>query len=117
MTPETRRKFLALRNWMIDISKGNYSTRELSDKYDYLYSEYDTHLKRHRLKTNLGVIKSFVITSTEILENIAKLNFSNALKTGFEIFEKSSKLSEVKANAPGKEVGYIYDIEQNFNKK
>lgn len=114
--PDSKKKFLALRNWMIDISRGDYNSRELIEKYDYLRAEYDAHIKRHKIDTTFGIVKTFAITTAEILENIIKLNWSNAIKTGFEIFEKTSKLSEIEANAPGKEVGYIYKLESKFKK-
>jgi hypothetical protein len=114
--PDSKRKFLALRNWMIDISKGDYNSKELHEKYDFLKAEYDAHMKRHKISTTFGTIKTFAITTSEILEDLVKLNWSNAIKTGFEIFEKNSKLSEIEANAPGKEVGYVYDIESKFKK-
>lgn len=113
---DSKRKFLALRNWMIDISKGNYTEKEVSEKFDYLYAEYASHIKKHNLKTNSGILKTFAITSSEIIEDLIRLKWSKAVKAGFEIFEKTSKLTEIESNAPGKEVGYIYDIKQKLGK-
>jgi hypothetical protein len=114
---DSKRKFLALRNWMIDISKGNFDSREISEKFDHLYSVYESHIKKHKLKTNSGVFKTFSIASSEILEDLIRFKWSKAVKAGFEIFEKSSKLTEIESNAPGKEVGYIYDLGQKLRKK
>jgi hypothetical protein len=114
---DSKRKFLALRNWMIDISKGSFDTKEISEKFDYLYLEYEAHLKRHKLKTNSGVIKTFAITTSEILEDLIRIKWSKAVKAGFEIFEESTKLTEIESNAPGKEVGYVYDMEQKLGVK
>lgn len=114
---DSKRKFLALRNWMIDISKGNFSSKEISEKFDHLYSEYESHIKKHNLKTNSGIIKTFSITTSEILEDLIRFKWSKAVKAGFEIFEKSSKLTEIESNTPGKEVGYVYDLGQKFGNK
>jgi len=114
---DSKRKFLALRNWMIEISKGNYTSMEIGEKLDYLYAEYESHLKRHNLKTNFGVIKTFAITSSEKLEDLVRIKRSKAIKTGFELFEKKSRLTSIESNAPGKEIGYFYDVEQRFKKK
>lgn len=115
--PDSKRKFLALRNWMIDISKGEYNPSEINEKFDYLFSEYDTHIKKHKIKTNYGLIKTFSISTAEILENLATLKWSKAIKTSFEIFEKNTRLTEIESNAPGKEIGYIYDISEKVLKK
>lgn len=115
--PESKRKFLALRNWMIEMSKGGYDPKEISEKFDYLYADYQSYLNRKKIKTNMGTIKSFSITTSEILEDFIRLKWSKAVKAGFDIFETSSKLTEVESNAPGKEVGYVYDLNQKFRKK
>lgn len=114
---DSKRKFLALRNWMIDISKGNFNSREVSEKFDHLYSEYESHIKKHKLKTNAGFIKTFSITTSEILEDLVRFKWSKTVKAGFEVFEKSSKLTEIESNAPGKEIGYVYDLGQKLGKK
>lgn len=114
---DSKRKFFALRNWMIDISKGNLNSKEISEKFDYLLSEYEAHIKSHNLKTNSGLIKTFSITTAEIIEDLLTFKWSKVVKTGFEIFEESSKLTEIESNAPGKEVGYVYDIIQRLGKK
>jgi hypothetical protein len=114
--PMSTSKFLALRNWMIDISKGNYTSKEVSEKFNYLFSEYSQHLKQHNLQSTTGSIKTFVVTSSEIMEDLVRIKWSKAVKTGFELFEKNSRLTNIESNAPGKEIGYVYDINENFRK-
>jgi hypothetical protein len=114
---DSKRKFLALRNWMIDISKGSFNSKEVSEKFDHLYAEYESHIEKHKIKTNSGIIKTFSITTSEILEDLVRFKWSKAVKAGFEIFENSSKLTEIESNAPGKEVGYVYDLGQKLGKK
>jgi hypothetical protein len=111
---DSKRKFLALRNWMIDISKGNFSATELSEKIDYLYSQYVDHIARHKLKTNMGTIKSFAITTSEILEDLIRIKWSKAVRTTFELFERDSILADIEANAPGKEVAYICSLNEQL---
>lgn len=112
--PESKRKFLALRNWMIDISKSNYSISEIDEKLEYLLNEYTVHLEKHKIDTQVGFIKSFTITTLEVIENLAKLKLSKVAKTLFEINEQSSKLLEIDENAPGKEIAYIYNTHKKL---
>lgn len=114
--PESKRKFMALRNWIIDISKGTLTAREVGEKLDFLLSEYTFHLDKHKIKTSFGALKSFTITTAEILENTLKLNWSKVAETFFEVFEHSSKLAEIESNLPGREVGYIYHIKDKLGK-
>ena len=111
--PDSKRKFLALRNWMIDISNSNYSILEITEKFDYLMSEYRHHLKRHRIDTKSGVFKNFITTSGEVLENIAKLKFGKLANFPFEIFERRVN---IESTAPGKELGFLYDVNKKFKK-
>lgn len=115
--PDSKRKFSALRNWMIDMSKGGYSSVEASEKFNHLYAEYEHHLDKHKMKTNFGKVKTISITTSEILEDFLRIKWSKAVTTAFEIFERSSRLAEVETNAPGKEVGYVYDLNQDFLKR
>lgn len=114
---ESRRKFLALRNWMIDISRGDFSAEELNDKIEYLMSEYKAHISRHKIKTGYGTFKSFIITTSEILENLGQLKFSGVAKGVFDLFEKNRQMAEIESTAPGKEIGYLYTVDQKFNSK
>lgn len=115
--PMSMKKFLALRNWMIDISKGNYNSKEISEKFDYLFSEYSFHLKQHKINSTMGSIKTFAVTSSEILEDLVRIKWSKAVKAVFELFEKNTRLTKIESNAPGKEIGYVYDVKQKFQKK
>jgi len=112
----SRRKFFALRNWMIDISKGDYTINEIKEKYLHLYHEYKAHLELHKISTNVGILKSFAITTSEILGDLASFKWGKAVKTGFEIFDQKAKLIELEQNAPGKEVGYIYHSNKEFKR-
>lgn len=113
---EARRKFLALRNWMIDISKGDYTISEIEEKFEHLLHEYRAAINRHKMKVNQGTFKTFIISTAEILEDLAKLKFGKVAKAGFEIIERKEKLLDLHTNIPGKEVAYIYDVNEKFGK-
>ena len=112
---DSRRKFYALRNWMIEISKGDYSINEIEEKYQYLYSEYQAHLEQHKITTNLRILKGFAITTAEILGDLTSFKWGKAVKTSFEIFDKKAKLMQLEKSAPGMEIGYIYSANKEYN--
>ncbi|QCX39830.1 hypothetical protein FF125_15795 [Aureibaculum algae] len=113
----SQRKFLALRNWMIDISKGHYTFKEIEEKYQYLYADYEAHLKWHKIRTRKGNLKIITITTAEIAGDLVSFKWGKVAETFFNIIDNNSKLPELELNAPGKEIGYVYDINQKFKNK
>lgn len=111
---DSKLKFLALRNWMIDIAKGNYSKTDISEKLEFLYFDYINHIEKHHLKIKKGNLKTFITSSAEILEDIVTIKWSKAINSIFDFFETKNKLVEIKAVAPGKEIAYIVDANDKF---
>ena len=67
--PRSRGKFLALRNWITDISKEHPSLIEVEQKLEYLMDQYRRHMELHRMKTNAGVLETILISTAEGLED------------------------------------------------
>jgi len=108
--PDTKLKLARLRDWTLEISKKPYSEKEIEQKIDYLLQEYAKQLEIHKLKYNLGYIETFVTTSLEVLENIAKLNFSKAARVLFDIGKQKINLLEAEQNMIGKELALLYEL-------
>lgn len=104
---DTKLKLDRLRDWVLDMSKKNYSVKEIEQKLDYLLSEYCKQLEIHKLKYELGTMETFVTTSLEVIENVAKLNFSKAAKVIFELGKQDVNLLEAEQKMIGKEVAII----------
>ena len=105
--PDTKKKFTALRVWIQDISRKDYTQNEISDRIDYLINEYEQHLKLHSLKYSHGSIRVFVTTLSDIIENLATLKFSKIAETLFSLREKNISLLEAELQAPGREIAYL----------
>jgi hypothetical protein len=112
--PDTTAKFNALRVWMQDISRQNYSKKEISDRIDHLLHEYEQHLNFHKLKYTHGTFRVFITTLSEIIENLVTLKFSKVTETIFSLSEKKLDLFEVEMQAPGREVAYISKAKNIF---
>lgn len=113
---ELKRKFLALRNWMIDISKADFNSKEIEEKLNHLYNEYENGMKYHKMKTGLGSFKLVIITTAEVLENLVTLKWSTAAKTVFDIFDSQTKLAELEMNTAGRELAFIHAINDRLKK-
>ncbi|HEX8425102.1 hypothetical protein [Hymenobacter sp.] len=113
--PDSKLKFARLQSWMIDLSRGNYDKAEASDKLEHLYQEYTAHMRKHKVKSTYGTLKSVLITGSEIIEDLAKLKWSKVVKTLFDIADSETQLMDAQNNAPGKEVAYIYHAAERFS--
>lgn len=107
---DTKIKLGRLRNWVLEISKTDYSEKEIHQKLEYLLSEYSNQLELHRLKHNLGSIEIFLVTTAEIIENIARFKFSKAAKALFDINRKDIMLLEEEEKFVGKELALIHHL-------
>lgn len=114
--PDSRGKFNALRVWMQDISRKDYSQKEISERIESLIYEYETHLKLHKLKFSHGSMRVFVTSALEILENLATLKFSKVVDSMFSLQSKEIDLLEAQLKAPGKEIAYIVDANNKLGK-
>ena len=114
---EARLKFLRLRNWMIDMSKGDYTLSEVNEKMEHLLHEYKHAVSRHKMKVNEGTVKSFLISTAEFMEDLVRMKFSKAIKAGFAFAERKTKLLDLPNNIPGKEVAFVHDVNEKFGRK
>ena len=112
--PDSRGKFNALRTWMQDIARKDYTKQEIQERIEYLLYEYEKHLKFHKLKYSHSKLRIFVTTSLEILENTIKLKWGEVAKTIFSLTEKKYDLLESEFTGPGKEIAYLSNTKSSF---
>lgn len=105
--PDSIACFTALRVWMQDISRQDYTRHEISERIDHLLYEYEKHLKFHKLKYSHSGMRIFVTAAADIVENIVKLNFGKIADNIFSLNEKKLELYEAEMQAPGREIAYI----------
>jgi hypothetical protein len=113
--PESRKWFLSLRNWINDISRSNLSPIELSEKLEWLLSEYNHHMKLHQIKTNRGVLETFITSGTEIVEDLIKIKWSKVAEKLFSIRNRKIELLDAETKSPGQELAYIYKAKNRFS--
>ena len=106
---DARTKFLELRNWMGDIARAKLKPLEIEQKLEYLIHQYQEHLRRHGIKTTIGVLQAIILVPFDVVNTIAR-----AL---FEIKERRIDLMDKEQTAPGHEVAYIVEARRAFNKR
>jgi hypothetical protein len=112
---ENRGKLSSLRNWMNKAVRENISKGEAEDEFNELLYLYTQSLKAHKLNTKRGVIKSLVVGGAEIIENAARLKFSEIAKGFFSVQQQEVDLMKAELEAPGRELAYIYKAKEKFD--
>lgn len=110
--PDTQVKLARLRNWVLEISKEDYTEKEIEQKIEWLLDEYTQQLEIYKLKYHFGNIETIVTTSLEIIESLLKLKFGKIAEALFKIRQNRVSLLEAEQNATGRELAYIYKVKQ-----
>ena len=110
--PDTKLKLARLKDWVLEISKKTYSEKEIEQKIDYLLQEYINQVEIHKLKYKYGSVETLVTTSLEVLENLAKLNFTKVAKVFFDLNKQELNLLEAEQKFIGKELALVYKLKE-----
>ncbi len=114
---DSRHKFLDLRNWMSEMARSELTPAEAEQKLEHLISQYQRHLKLHRMKTNTGTLETIVTTGAEVLGDLASFKWGKAAETLFSLRRRKVALLEAELTAPGNEVAYILKARETFIEK
>jgi hypothetical protein len=71
-------------------------------------------MRLHKMKTNVGVLETVVVSTAEILEDLIKFNWGKLAKTLFSFKQREIALLEGELKAPGNEVAYIVKASDTF---
>lgn len=113
--PDSQNKFLDLRHWMSEVARGDLTPIEVEEKLEYLISQYQRHMKLHRMKTNAGTLQTIVTTSAEVLGDLVSFKWSKAAEALFSLRQRRVALMEGELTSPGSEVAYIVKTRETFS--
>ncbi len=111
---DVRKNYLAFRRWLRKITEQPTNINELRDEVEYLILERESYLRLHELKVNSGRLETVLTVGAEILEDVAKLKLSSAIKALFTATHRKIELLEAEQKAPGREIAYIAGIRRDF---
>ena len=112
--PDSRHRFLDLRNWMSEVARDELTPLEVEQKLEHLMSKYQRHIEVHKMKTQPGTFKAYIIAGARTAENFIKGNWG---KMAEQLLIKQSKITLVEGelNSPGSEVAYIVKAKETFS--
>lgn len=111
---DTQTKYLALRNFINDLSISNFSIPEMEEKLEYLLNDYENRLRLHRIKYNLTTVETVVTTTGYLLENLLKLKFGEIAKMFFSFRKDNIQLMQSELDLQGKEIAFINKANESF---
>src|SRR5215213_1040765 len=119
--PDTRRKFLALKDWISDTARLKLEPNEIEDKLKSLIAEYEAHMRLHRVKTRLQALKTVVMAEIGIaMAGVLTGHWAIAGLAGmiatplYSLKMHELGLQEEERRAPGKELAYIVKLKKEF---
>jgi hypothetical protein len=112
--PDTSRQLLALRRWVTNVGRQALSGAEVRQEIEWLLSEYNAHMRLHRMKSTTGALETIMTAAGETFENLAKLKFGSLAKSLFFLRRRRVQLLEAERLAPGRELMYLARVQERF---
>lgn len=113
--PDSQDKFLDLRHWMTEVARGDIRPAEVEEKLEYLLSRYRRHMEVHKMKSNTTVFETVVVTTADVLGNLASFQWGKAAQGLFSFKHRRIDLLEGELKAEGSEVAYIMKARNVFS--
>jgi hypothetical protein len=121
--PESKRKFIALKNWTNEVARMQLEAHEVKDKLEVLLNDYREHIKGHKIKTRWDTLRTIVVAevgffSSGWLPGIGSVpGVLGMIATPlYSIKQRQLALVEAERNAPGREVAYIIKAREGFGR-
>jgi len=104
-----------LRLWMKKVSTQGLTNDFLLEEYLDLKYDYETYMKLVVKHIKKGLFESLFTLTGETVENVLKLKFGNLSKLPFQYKHRQLQIEIEELKAPGKEIGYIYQLNSKFD--
>lgn len=122
LDPDSRHKFLALKNWANDVAKTSIRANEVTERLEYLIGDYRRHMENHKIKTKLATIRTIVLAEIGLMTSgwLSGLGAIPAIAGMlaaplYSIKQMRVSLLDEEGKAPGKEIAYIIKAQQEFS--
>lgn len=76
--PESFSRFQDLKDWMTDTAGGKLTPVEIREKLESLLDQYRRHLGIHQINTVNATLEAFIVTTTNVLRNLATVRWGKA---------------------------------------
>ncbi len=109
-----QKKFM---NWFNKLTLKDFNPKEYMQEFEFLLMQYKDSLNQHDLKYKYSPIKSVILNSGELVENIVKLNVSAVAKRLLNFSKEKIEYIQAKKNLAGSEIAYLVELKDEFQTK
>jgi hypothetical protein len=113
---EAHDKLWGFRRFLHTLATKSQTEAEIQDDIEWTVNEYAHAMNVHHLKASRSFVDVFVISPLEIIENLAKFNWTKLAKGILSVKQRKVELMEAELIAPGKECAYVFDVRKRFRR-
>ena len=111
---EMKAKLWGFRRFLYSLATKRQTEAEIKDDIEWSLNEYAKAMEIHHLKAGNSFMEVYVIPVVEVLEDLAKFNWSKVAKGALSVKKRRIELMEAEMKAPGREVAYVFDARKKF---
>ena len=111
---DARDRRTELRHWMSEMACKSQSPIEIEQQIDYLLSKYENHMRIHKMELTHGVLRTAVVGTATILEDLAKFKWGKLADSLFAVSDRNAALMKAELDVPGREVSYLLCVSREF---
>ena len=102
---------------MGEVARSELMPAEAEQKLEHLISQYERHMKLHRMKTNKGTLETLITSGAEVLGDLVSFKWGKMAEALFSLTRRKVALLEAELTAPGNEVAYVVKAREMFGGK
>jgi len=106
-----------LRLWISETTKGELTYVDAADKIEDLKEKYKSTLRGSGMRFTLSVVRTLVVGTAELAENLIKLKLKPLFDAPFRVLDARTELLDMERKAPGRELRYLVHVENSFPRR
>jgi len=114
---DAQAKYRRLRAWFNDMAATAQPGPQIVDRMATMIDDYNTYMRVHHKLFVRSRLEVILCTAAEVIENIAKLKLSDAVRALFLLKNAHETLLLAELQAPGREVAYVASARQVLSRR
>jgi hypothetical protein len=111
---EVHDKQWGFRRFLKTLATKQQSESEVRDDIEWMVSEYSKAIALHKLKASKTLFEAYIIPAVEVLEDLAKFNWTKIAKLGVSAKQRKIELLDAEMKGPGRECAYVVEARKRF---
>jgi hypothetical protein len=108
-------KLWHFRRFLHSLATKKQTEAEIRDDIEWTLNEYAKAMNIHQLKAGNSFVEVYVLSVIELVEDLAKFNWSKIAKGLLSVKKRQVELMEAEMKAPGRECAYLFEAQKRFD--